>query len=165
MKYLITFFLILIFNTLGYSQSDTLKTDSYTIIIPEGWKIKEGCLPGDCSLLAPHDNFEDTFLENINIVVAKAPAKNYPVKKYADFSVGYLPSVIENFEVIDRKPIANNGEYVIYQGIKSDFKQTWKQYYFIKNEGLYIITFTAETDRFDEYINKIQANLDSFQIK
>lgn len=165
MKSFLLFVSLFLLNIQVFAQADTLQMDTYTFLVPEGWKIKEGCLEADCSMLAPHDDYEDTFLENINIVVAPAPAKNYPVKKYADFSVGYLPSVIDDFEVLERVELENNGEYVIYKGLKSDFHQTWKQYYFIKDEGLYIITFTAETDRFEEYIDKIQVNLDSFKIK
>lgn len=146
-------------------QNDSLTTFSYTMDIPEGWKIKESCIEADCSFLAPQDNPTDTFLENINITVADAPSKNYPVTKYTDFSIGYLPSVIENFELVERKKLPGNSEYIIYKGFKSGFNQTWKQYYHIKDSKMYIVTFTAETPRFEEYIGRIQENLDSFRVK
>lgn len=165
MKNIILFVSLLLLNVQAFAQADTIQMDRYSFLVPEGWKIKEGCMEADCSLLAPHDDYEDTFLENINIVVTQAPGKNYAVKKYADFSVGYLPTVIDDFEILERIELDNNGEYVIYKGFKSDFHQTWKQYYFIKDESLYIITFTAETSRFEEYISQIQINLDSFKIK
>lgn len=145
--------------------SDSLGNFSYAIDIPEGWKIKENCTESDCSFLAPQDTPTDTFLENINITVADAPSKNYPVTKYTDFSIGYLPSVIENFELVERKKVPGNSEYVIYKGLKSEFQQTWKQYYHIKDNKMYIVTFTAETLQFEEYIGKIQENLDSFRVK
>lgn len=145
--------------------SDSLGNFSYTLNIPEGWKIKENYTESDCSFLAPQDTPTDTFLENINITVADAPSKNYPVTKYTDFSIGYLPSVIENFELVERKKLPGNSEYIIYRGLKSEFHQTWKQYYHIKDNKMYIVTFTAETAQFEEYIVRIQENLDSFRVK
>lgn len=146
-------------------QSDSLGNFSYTLDIPEGWKMKENCTENDCSFLAPQDTPADTFLENINITVADAPSKNYPVTKYTDFSIGYLPSVIENFELVERKKLPGNSEYIIYKGLKSEFHQTWKQYYHIKGSKMYIVTFTAETVKFEEYIARIQKNLDTFIVK
>lgn len=161
MRYLILIFSLLVLK----SHANSVDSLGYSISIPEGWKVKEGCNESDCSYLAPQDNNQDTFLENINITVADAPAKNYPVKKYSDFSIGYLPSVIDHFDLLERKVLPNNAEYIIYKGEKSGYPQTWKQYYFIKGLKLYILTFTAETSRFEEYIAKIQDNLDSFKIK
>ncbi len=144
---------------------DSLTSFSYTMNIPEGWKIKDNCTEADCSFLAPQDNSADTFLENINITVADAPSKNYPVVKYTDFSVGYLPSVVENFELLERKKLAGNSEYIVYRGRKSGFNQTWKQYYHIKDSKMYILTFTAETSQFEKYIDQITSHLDSFKVK
>lgn len=144
---------------------DSLANFSYTIEIPEGWKIKDNCTEEDCSFLAPQDNPADTFLENINITVADAPSKNYPVAKYTDFSVGYLPSVVGNFELLERKKLAGNSEYIIYRGKKSGFDQTWKQYYHIRGSKMYILTFTAETSQFEKYADHIGRHLDSFKVK
>jgi hypothetical protein len=165
MKSILLLFLSLL-PILSYAfQADSLNNFTYTINIPQDWTTKEGCNASDCSYLAPQDNGQDTFLENINITVVEAPAKNYAVKKYTDFSLGYLPTVMDNFELIDRKALPNNAEYIIYKGFKSNYNQTWKQYYFIKGNTLYILTFTAETPKFEEYIAKIQENLDSFKMK
>ena len=164
MKNLLVVFCFLAFQSHAF-QGDSLGHFSYTLDLPEGWKIKENCTEADCSFLAPQDNPSDTFLENINITVADAPSKNYPVTKYTDFSVGYLPSVIENFEVVERKKLPGNSEYIIYKGRKSDFNQTWKQYYHIKGSKLYIVTFTAETPQFEAYIGTIGRHLDSFRVR
>ena len=164
MKKLLVLFCLLVFRANAF-PSDSLGRFSYTIDLPEGWKIKENCTETDCSFLAPQDHPSDTFLENINITVADAPSKDYPVRKYTDFSIGYLPSVIENFEVLERKKGEGNSEYIIYKGRKSDFNQTWKQYYHIKGSKMYIVTFTAETPQFEQYIDKINRNLESFKVK
>lgn len=163
MKYLL--FLCLITCKAHAFQIDSLNHLPYTIDVPEGWTIKEGYTEADCSFLALQDNNQDTFLENINIMVADSPAKNYSAEKYTDFSIGYLPSVVENFELLERKKLPENASFIIYKGLKSGYQQTWKQYYYIIKEKMYILTFTAETPRFDEYIDKIQKNLDSFKVR
>lgn len=164
MKKLLVLFCFVVFRAHAL-PADSLRNFSYTLDIPDGWKVKDNCTETDCSFLAPQDSPSDTFLENINITVADAPSKNYPVEKYTAFSIGYLPSVIENFELLERKKLSGNSEYIIYKGLKSGFHQTWKQYYHIKDSKMYIITFTAETPQFEAYLNRISSNLDSFRLR
>jgi hypothetical protein len=164
MKSLILFFCIVSFHATAF-QTDSLKNFSYSIDVPENWTVKDGCTEADCSFLAPQDNNQDTFLENINITVVDAPAKNYSAEKYTDFSIGYLPTVVENFELLERVKLPENASRITYKGLKSGYHQTWKQYYFIKSSKMYIVTFTAETPKVEEYILKIQSTLDSFKVK
>jgi hypothetical protein len=160
------FLLLLFLSSAVQAQSlDSLNRFDYTLPIPQGWTIKEGCTSTDCSLLAPQDHKQDTFLENINVSVATAPSKNYPVHKYTDFCLGYLPTVINDFKVLERQKRSVNTEYLIYQGTKSDFAQTWKQYYRIRGEKLYIVTFTAEQKEFSSYLEKIGPLLDQFTLR
>lgn len=162
---MIRLLLLLFISTAVQAQSaDTLNRFDYTLPLPPGWTVKEGCSATDCSILAPQDHKQDTFLENINITIAAAPAKNYPVGKYTDFSVNYLPSVIQDFKILERTKLKGNAEYLVYQGTKSDFAQTWKQYYFIRGEKLYILTFTAEQGQYPAYMEKMGTLLDEFRI-
>lgn len=164
MKLVIIFFCIVNFQATAF-QKDSLKNFSYSIDIPKNWTVKEGCTEADCSFLATQDNNQDTFLENINITVVDSPAKNYSAEKYTDFSIGYLPTVVENFELLERVKLPENASRITYKGLKSSYHQTWKQYYSIKSTKMYILTFTAETPKFEEYILKIQSTLDSFRVK
>jgi hypothetical protein len=158
-------FLLLCLSTAVHAQSpDTLNRFDYTLPLPAGWTVKEGCSETDCSILAPQDHKQDTFLENINITIAAAPSKNYPVGKYTDFSVNYLPSVIQDFKILERTKLKGNAEYLVYQGTKSNFAQTWKQYYFIREEKLYILTLTAEQTQYASYLERIGPLLDAFSV-
>lgn len=162
MKFLCFF----LFPLFAIAQSaDTLDKFDYVLPIPKGWTIKEGCQAQDCSLLAPQDHSKDTFLENLNITVAEAPAKNYPVEKYVDFSAQYLPSVIDGFKILERKKLEGNKAYLIYTGTKNDFLQTWKQVYWIKGEKLYILTLSTESSQFENYIQNIGSFLEAFTLK
>ena len=156
--------LVLLYST-PCKASDTLRLGSYEMAIPTGWTVKDDCTENDCSILAPRDNNEDTYLESINITINELGKLNYSVEKYANISVEYLPTVIEDFELLSRVKLPNNAAVLNYKGNKSAYNQTWKQYYFVVGTKMHILTFAAESKNYDTYINVIQENINSFIVK
>ena len=121
-------------------KPEVLNQKAYSMTIPEGWKIQENCTNDLCSLLSPRDTLGsyDRFTENINFTVNKLPSTSYTVDKYAQYSITYLPSVVKNFKVIEKKKLRSNAYLLTYKGEKSGFAQTWRQFYYIKNTKVYI---------------------------
>ena len=144
-----------------------LDKKAYSMNIPTGWKIQSDCQENLCSLLSPVDtlSYIDRFVDNINITVDKLPSPSYTVDKYAQFSISYLPSVVKNFKVIEKKKVKSNGYLVTYKGEKSGFAQTWRQFYFVKNSKVYIVTFATETIKYEKYLPIVDPFLNSFKLK
>jgi hypothetical protein len=148
---------------------EPLKVDfkGYRMTVPEGWVIKTGCLEEQCTFTSPRDTVGgfDTYIESINLVVNKLSNAGYTVDKYADFSIGYLPKVVNNFKVIEKRKLKANAYRVTYAGEKNNLLQTWRQYYYVKNGKVYIVTFSAETRKYDYYQPIIEPYLNSFVLK
>ncbi len=153
-------------NAFSFAK-DSLSNFNYTIEIPKGWTTQEGCTEKYCTFLAPIDtlNGNDSYLENINITVNDLPSSKYPIEKYTEFSIKYLPSVVSQFELLEKHQLTSYSSRVTYKGRKSKFNQTWRQYYIIKDSKVYIVTFAAETSKFEHYIAFVQQSLDSFRVK
>ncbi|HLO42731.1 MAG TPA: hypothetical protein VK175_00285 [Leadbetterella sp.] len=144
-----------------------LDKKTYKMDIPKGWRIQDNCQENLCSLLSPADtlSYIDRFVDNINIAVDKLPSANYTVDKYAQFSIDYLPRVVKNFKIIEKKKLKPNVYLVTYKGDKSGYAQTWRQYYYVKNAKVFIVTFACETDKYAYYKDIVEPYLSSFKLK
>jgi hypothetical protein len=168
--------LFLTFLTLcGLTANANLLTDStivldfkpYKIDYPSSWKLKPGCVANECTILAPKDTIllPDTYLESINLTFNALPSASYTVDKYAQFSIDYLPKVVKNFKVVEKKKLKPNVIRLTYTGEKNTFNQTWRQYYYVKSSKVYIVTFSAETPKYEHYKAIIEPFLNSFTVK
>lgn len=154
-------------DTVKAVPAPVLKKLAYQINIPAKWKIKEGCIETDCSLLSQADTLSatfDKFTENINIVYQPLPSKNYTVEQYVEYSRKYLPSVVKGFKVHKKKKIKPNAWMMVYSGEKSGYFQTWRQYYYVKNAKVYIVTFAAETPKYEYFLPFVTESLSSFKL-
>ncbi|MCU0325883.1 MAG: hypothetical protein MUF45_11625 [Spirosomaceae bacterium] len=144
-----------------------LEFKPYKINYPSTWRLKETCAVNECSILAPADtlNYPDIYTESINLTFNPLPSAEYTVDKYAQFSIDYLPKVVKNFKVIEKKKLKSNVIRLTYSGEKNNFKQTWRQYYYVKSGKVYIVTFSAETPKYDYYQPFIEPYLNSFTLK
>ena len=147
-------------------KPNILKKGSYSINIPDGWKIMDNCQENLCSLLSPADTLGilDRFTENINFTIEKLSTASYSVDKYSTYSEAYLPKVVKNFKVIEKKKLKSNTFRMTYKGEKSGFFQTWRQYYVVKNQKLYILTFACETSKYEYYQPIVEPYLNSFRV-
>ncbi|CAH0995665.1 hypothetical protein EMA8858_01790 [Emticicia aquatica] len=171
MKTLLLSFLIFI----GFASNATFFADSikvldfkpYKINYPNSWKLKAGCAVNECSILAPTDTLTipDSYLESINLTFNPLPSASYTVDKYAQFSIEYLPKVVKNFKVVEKKKLKPNVIRLTYTGEKDTFKQTWRQYYYVKSSKVYIVTFSGETSKYNYYQPFIESFLNSFSLK
>jgi hypothetical protein len=173
-----TYFLVFLGLSLSLYGQDSTKTleivqkpiwlekKGFKMQIPDGWRISTECSDVLCSLLAPIDTLSrpDIYVENINFTVDKLPSASYTVDQYASFSIKYLPSVVKNFKLLSKKKLGPNAYLIEYQGLKSNFYQSWKQYYYTKNSKVYIVTLASETIKFDYYKKLTESSLKSFKL-
>lgn len=182
--------LFLFVSITGYSQTDSTITDAdssvftkadsvivkkpkvvdlkqYSITVPEGWRVQTGCIDEKCVLLSPRDTLGryDSFTENISITINKLSSSKYTADMYANFSKGYLPKVVSNFEVLERKRLKYNNVLMTYRGKKDRREQTWMQYYVVKNSKVYIVTCSIETENYEYYRPIIKEYAETFALK
>jgi hypothetical protein len=180
MKFLVPFFLIVTFYSKAQSIpnhtdgldtliSKPLKIDmpKYSIELPQTWEIKPGCLEEQCTANSPGDTIGgyDMYIESINLTVNKLSSTSYTAEKYATFSIGYLPKVVQEFKVLQKAKLSASSYRVTYTGVKNNFRQVWRQYYHVKSGKVYIVTFSAEAKKYNNYSEMIEPYLASFKFK
>ena len=180
MKYL---FFCLLISSFAYAQSDSTSIPepadevikkpemvdfkSYKMTVPEGWQVKPGCVEGQCTLTSTRDTVGkyDMYIESINLTINKLSSPSYTAEKYATFSIGYLPKVVNQFKVLEKRKLSPTSYRLTYAGEKNGLFQTWRQYYYVKASKVYIVTFSGETSKYDYWQPIVEPYLNSFKLK
>ncbi len=162
--------LFLAFHSNATSLTDSVKVldfKPYKINYPSTWRLKAGCAVNECSILSPADtlSFPDGYTESINLTFNALPSASYTVEQYTQFSINYLPKVVKNFKVIEKKKLKPNVYRITYTGQKDTHQQTWRQYFYVKSAKVYIVTFSAETTKYATYQPFMESFLNSFTLK
>ncbi|MBL7739265.1 MAG: hypothetical protein JNK14_08590 [Chitinophagaceae bacterium] len=173
MKPVLSVFFIAI-TLCSFSQTDTSRLVSYVnsaykIEYPASWTIDTSKKMGsEFFLLSPVENAGDKFRENVNLIVQNLSGKGIDMDKYVEISEDQIKNMGVNGQINESKRIENSGSgyhkmvFVMSQGV---FNLKVEQYYFIEKEKAYIITFTAESDKFDAYKTAGEKILNSFVLK
>lgn len=159
------FLLFLPFFSLAQTDSiKVLENEIYSMSYPAEWNIKDGCTTDQCTINSERDTLldYDTYIESINITVNNLSSASYTAEKYANFSIGYLPKVVQRFKLLNKKKLGTKSYRIVYKGYKNAIAQTWMQYYHVKNQKVYIITFSGETRKHEIYRPLIEPYLDTF---
>ncbi len=174
MKQLFT--LIFIFSTLfGFSQSNSpnkLKNfaqNGYELRYPSSWTIDTSKRMGpDFFIFSPRENDTDRFQENINLLVQDLTGQNIDLDKYAKITEGQIKEMAIEGTIYESKKMMKPGksEYykMVYGMTQGIFNLKIEQYYFIKNDKAFIMTFTAELNKFDSFLGVGEQILNSFAL-
>ncbi len=140
-----------------------------TLQYPEDWELQEGVI-GIAVLLAPLEDANDTFRENINFIIEDLGGQSITAKDYLELTKEQLSSgeLIQDFALVDEDVSTEEGEdaaYMAYTGKQGDLELTWMQVVQIQEGKAYIVTFTATNDSFDKYVDQAGEIVDSWTIQ
>lgn len=154
----------------GFSlyQNDTYK---FRIQYPEKWSKEEGAYSTIVSFKSPEEA-GDTFVENVNVVtedVSQVPG--ITPEKYEEAAVDQIKKSTElkNFKQTESKSMTLAGlpgralVYTAKYG-PSDVSLYTRQYLTIKNNTVYIITYTASQEKPNAFMDEVQKMVGSFEI-
>lgn len=147
----------------------TVKTENYTISYPPTWVLDNKEQMGIImQLFSPLSSPKDSFSDNVNLVIQNLSGQ--PVNdldKYTQLSENQIKSMMKDSKILSSKRMNRHKQefqkiqYTAKQGI---YKLKFQQYYFIKNEKAYVLTFTCEVDEFKNYSEISEKIMDSFRI-
>ncbi|AWH86128.1 hypothetical protein HYN59_13860 [Flavobacterium album] len=161
-KYLILFFLI---TVKGFSQTldkNIIKSD-YSINYSSNWKLDETGRNGSDFILIS-STFTGKFRNNINLLIQNLKGTNLNLDTFTELSKNQINS--KGKLITSRKKSANGKEFqeLTFEVSIPDYNVKFLQYYFLKNEKAYILTFTALNSEFDNLLPEVIQIMDSFQI-
>ena len=142
---------------------------AYKLSYPGDWVLDEGGQMGTRFILfSALESTEDLFKENVNLIIQDLTGYNLDLDKYAQLSENQIKSMITNVNIIEHKRVSTGAvpHYkIIYTGDQGAFKLTFEQYYFVKDNKAYVLTFTSEQKNFEKYKADGEKILESFALK
>jgi eukaryotic-like serine/threonine-protein kinase len=117
---------------------------------------------------SPRENSSDTKLENLLIQVGNLPSQNIPLDEVVRANINKLKQSLIDFELIELNATTLSGNNpahkVVYTNREGEDELKTMQVVSIKEDKIYLITYTAEASRYDRYLPIIQKMIDSFRI-
>lgn len=155
-------------NLLTYDNS----TYGVGVKYPQSWTRIDTLDPITGSLatfMSPvQANNSDIFQENIRLIVQNLAGKNVTLEEYTKTSINEIKLFSPDAEIIEQRntQLANEPAHqVVYSGKEEGYTLKHLQIWTIKDNKVYIITYTAEINKYSEYLRTVQKMINSFEIK
>lgn len=173
---------VLIFNLFACAQQveevkkETAKKDWETfsdsnceIQYPSDWEESTSGEYGTTFILySPNEGPSDKFRENINFMIQDLQGQIKDLDAYVELSESQVETIVKNGEMITSKRENNkNGEHhkMIYYGTQGDMNLRFEQYFWVKDDKAYLLTFTSEKDAFKRIEKVSKKIVASFRLK
>ena len=141
--------------------------DNYSIQYPNTWDLAE--MPNPMlkfTITSRPTSADDIFRENINLVSEEVPENDYTLNQYVNLSIDQIKMAFNDFELISKsKHVSSTGieyEQIIYTASTSGFNLIFQQNFMLMNGKSYILTFTAEKNKYADYDALTKEMIDSF---
>lgn len=168
--------LLLLLST-SFVQAQTTIKDSintytakdFRLQYPSQWKLDTSGLMGStCFIYAPADNAQDKFRENINVVIQDLTGSGIDLEQYKDISEKQLPAMFPDSK-LEESAILNANTAQPYYRVRYSFSKNGVDIHisticFIRNEKAYLVTFSTELARLEQYKKAGEAMLKSFSL-
>ncbi|MBN4049130.1 trypsin-like peptidase domain-containing protein, partial [archaeon AH-315-M20] len=149
-------------NFLTYSDLDF----GFKINYPSHWILQEEVEGAVVAILSPPENALDQFHDNFIVLVEDLPYHPITSSEYTDLNVLEYEQFYPSFYLL------NSGDTILNGKPAHKVVYTWEgDFYFktmdiltIHNNKAYTISFTAEEDKFDIFLEIVQDMIDSFEI-
>lgn len=171
-KYLYFIILVLSLNSFGQIKETSWKTindNTYSIQYPDNWELNtEKSMGTSFILFTEQTSSEDKFRENINLIIQNLEGYNLNLDDYVAISEEQISKMVTNGIIFESKRLnTNNTEFqkVIFTGKQGLFQLKFVQYYFVKDEKAYVLTFTCEEIQYEKYSLISDQILESFLFK
>lgn len=144
-------------------------THQFQIKYPSTWNFRESYMGSIVVFFAPPDSSDDQVAENINIVtedLSRFPGMT--IEQYVEHGKITLSKIATDFILISNQPItiANiKARVLTFTATQGIYKLQFRQTSLIVNNMAYVITFTAEEDKFSQYESIAKSITNSFTIQ
>jgi serine/threonine-protein kinase len=162
MKYLLVFSLVF-FQTPDWKSLDEAE---FKVKYPGDWELNQTGIAGTKFILFMPSAQPVTFRDNINLIIQDLKGRNMDLKQFAELSKSQVKQFITNANVMTSETSADGQKHkIVYSGSQGQMNLKWQQYYWVKNEKAYILTFTTDQNSFDKRIAAASQVMDSFAAK
>lgn len=174
-------FIVLVLNFTAYGQSvdkkiskktiegwKILNENGYSIQYPENWELNQsGQMGSSFILFSPVSSAQDTFRENVNLILQDLKGTNIDMNQFVELSEDQIKTMITDSKILENnreKVGSKNYQKIIYTGKQGVFNLKFEQYYWVQHDMAYILTLTCEENQFNDFQETGEKILDSFQL-
>lgn len=160
MKKICLFILLTVITTFSLMPEDVMKIEIGNVKInsPVGWIAQYTKSPQVFFLYSPVEE-NDTFQENCNLTIENLPGK-YSIKNYMIESIKQIKKVYKDLKIIE----TSDNYHIISGDVNGNIVQQI-QFFYIKNNIAYVLTFTSTPEKFNDYTDTFKIIAKSFEIK
>lgn len=134
---------------------------------PAGWTRWDH--PGlVAAFLSARENAGDVFQENVNLIVQDLSAQPMTLADYTLLATNQVAKLILESKMLESADFTWNGlpaHFLVYEGRQAQLKLKFYQAYTIKDNKAYLMTYTAEPESYDKFLNDAKLIIDSVKIK
>lgn len=138
----------------------------YQLEYPDNWNVTTADYAGvDAIFMSPKEYSSDPFLENFNVVIQDVD--DITLQEYTDLSLSQIENMINDAEIVANEENTINGNIcntLIYTGKPGAHHLQYRQDYYIVDGKAYVVTFTCEQDRYEDYLSISEEVFNSFKI-
>lgn len=146
----------------------TLDETTYIIHYPDSFYLdRSGQMGSSFVLLSQQTSEKDRFRENINLMIQDISSLG-ELDQYVEVSLAQITAIAGKENLIESKRMkSGDSEFhkVIFSAPHGQFHLKFEQYYWVKDNKAYALTFTSEVDQFENYRKAGEAILNSFRLK
>ncbi len=150
------------------AQVKSFQSVNYSIQYPELWDVDTVHKNmADVFFLSPLSSDTDKFRENVGVGIQNLHGMNVDLDKFVTLSENQIKTLVTNGNIIESRRVKYaEGEFhkIIFTGLQGVYHLKFEQYYFIYKEKAFVITFTAEENKFDDYVAVSEKILGSFKL-
>jgi hypothetical protein len=140
------------------------KTYNYSIDYPQDWAKKS--LGGLIAFLSPKDGPNDNFQENVNVLIQDLSDHPMTLDQYTELTRNQITQNYGDSAIISMQPATvagQNAEVAIYNFKYQSRALKVKQYWFVKTQKAFVVTYTAVPDQFTRYDSTATRVMNSFR--
>jgi eukaryotic-like serine/threonine-protein kinase len=151
------------------TKFQTYDSSAYGIRIkyPSDWTKNEQVMGTVAAFLSSQESASDIFQENLNVIVQDLSTQPMTLEEYTELSVGQVEQFITDANILDSSATTldgNSAHKVVYTGKQGQYNLKWMQIWTVKDNTAYVLSYTAEVNKYSDFLDTAQEMINSFEI-
>ena len=119
------------------------------------------------AFLSPQESASDIFQENLNLIVQDLSTQPMTLQEYTELSVGQVEQFITDARILDSSATTldgNSAHKLVYTGKQGQYSLKWMQVWTVIDNTAYVLSYTAEANKYNDFLDTAQEMVNSFEI-
>ena len=139
---------------------------NFKIKYPVNWEKRVAKMNTIVAYVAKLENPLEKFRENFTIMVRETDLEPSSIDQLINIEITQLKEAFLDFQLIKKKKTTMSqipAYQIIFIGKKKDLEVKIKQYYTLKDNLIYLLTYTAEVEKYDKFLKIVKKMIKSFE--